>query len=121
MQEITFKQFSQLMTKRKRTVDDLVELFRGKIEEPRDFFERAMSCHWRNPETRRMEDRSSVVIPYRSVIEFYLKEKSFVEDQEKDQRALAEKRKPNLTPEQRAQMRERMQRLNRAKSVKPEN
>jgi len=38
-----FKDFQTLMLKRKRTVDDLVDIFRGKIEEPREFFERL--CH----------------------------------------------------------------------------
>jgi hypothetical protein len=62
----------------------LVELFKGKtgIEDRSDkyheplasYFERVLSCQWLNPETRRMEDRSNVVIPNRSIIEFYLKE-----------------------------------------------
>ena len=39
-----------------------------------------MSCQWRNPDTGRFEDRSDVVIPYKSVIEFYLKELHYLED-----------------------------------------
>ncbi len=54
--------------------DDLVEIFRGKIEEPREFFERVMSCRYHG------EDRSDVVIPYRSVIEFYRQDCHFYKD-----------------------------------------
>ena len=68
------------MIRRRRTVDDLVDIFRGKLDDSRSFFERAMSCQWRNPDTGRFEDRSDVVIPYRSVIEFYLKELHYLED-----------------------------------------
>src|SRR5262245_10114330 len=39
-----------------------------------------MSCQWRNPDTGRYDDRSDVVIPYKSVIEFYLKEQIYLED-----------------------------------------
>jgi len=62
------------MAKRRRGVDDLVDLFRGKIEDPRDFFERVLTCKYKH------EDRSSSVIPYRSVIEFYLKEQNYLAD-----------------------------------------
>jgi len=78
--EVRFKDFQKLMLKRKRSVDDLVDIFRGKIEDSRGFFERALSCQWRNSETERYEDRSEVVIPYRSVIEFYLKERAYLKD-----------------------------------------
>ena len=83
MREVTFKDFQRLMTKRRRTVDDLVDIFRGKLDDSRSFFERVMSCQWRNPDTTRYEDRSDVVIPYRSVIEFYLKELHYLEDSRK--------------------------------------
>ena len=43
-QEVTFKDFQKLMLKRRRTVDDLVDLFRGKFDDSRSFFERVMSC-----------------------------------------------------------------------------
>jgi hypothetical protein len=82
MNTVTFGEFRLLAGARQRTVDDLVELFRGKIEDPRDFFERVMSCQWRNPETRRYEDRSNVVIAYRSVLEFYAKEKSYLGEEQ---------------------------------------
>ena len=78
--EVTFKDFQRLMLKRKRSVDDLVDIFRGKIEDSRGFFERVLSCQWRNSETGRYEDRGEVVIPYRSVIEFYLKEWAYLKD-----------------------------------------
>lgn len=80
MKEITFREFRKLMMKQGRTVDDLVDLFRGQLDDSRDFFERVMSCQWRNPETRRYEDRGDVVIPYRCVIEFYLKGQVYFED-----------------------------------------
>jgi hypothetical protein len=64
MTEVTFTDFAKLMLKRKRTVDDLVDIFRGNLDDSRGFFERVMSCQWRNPETGRYEDRSDLVIPY---------------------------------------------------------
>jgi hypothetical protein len=83
MREGTFKDFQKLMIKRRRTVDDLVDIFRGRLDDSRSFFERVMSCQWRNPDTGRFEDRSDVVIPYKSVIEFYLKEQHYLEDSKK--------------------------------------
>jgi hypothetical protein len=83
MREITFKKFSKLMAKRRRSVDDLVDLFRGKLDDSRNFFERVMSCQWRNPETGRYEDRSEVVIPYSSVIDFYAQEEHYLRDSNK--------------------------------------
>jgi hypothetical protein len=83
MREVTFKEFQKLMAKRRRTVDDLVDIFRGKLDDSRSFFERVMSCQWRNPDTGRFEDRGDVVIPYKSVIEFYLKERHYLEDSER--------------------------------------
>jgi hypothetical protein len=72
--EVTFKDFSNLAKRRGHTPESLAPLFRGKIEEPREFFERVISCR------RRGEDLSDTVIPYRSVIEFYRKETcSFME------------------------------------------
>jgi hypothetical protein len=78
--EITFRDFQRLMAKRRRTVDELVDIFRGKLDDSRSFFERAMSCQWRNPDTGRFDDRSDVVIPYKSVIEFYFKETQYLKD-----------------------------------------
>jgi hypothetical protein len=54
--------------------------FRGKLDDSRGFFERVMFCQWRNPDTGRYEDRSDMLIPYRSVIGFYLKELHYLED-----------------------------------------
>jgi hypothetical protein len=93
MIEVTFKDFQKLMARRKRTVDDLVDIFHGKLEENRTFFERVMSCQWRNPDTGRYEDRSTVVIPYRSVIEFYLKEQAHLEDSKKSRQEIRDRRK----------------------------
>ena len=72
--EITFKEFSTLAKKRGHNAESLAELFRGKVEEPREFFERVMSCKYRG------EDRSDVVIPYRSVIAFYQAELHYFAD-----------------------------------------
>lgn len=74
------------MTKRRRTVDDLVDIFRGKLDDSRNFFERVMSCQWRDANSGRYEDRSGVAIPYKSVIEFYLKEQIYLEDSLKGRR-----------------------------------
>src|SRR5262247_1046660 len=84
MTEVTWGDFSRLAKKRGWTVEMLVELFKGKtgIEDRSDkyheplasYFERVLSRQWLNPETKRMEDRSNVVIAHRSIIEFYLKE-----------------------------------------------
>jgi hypothetical protein len=93
MREVTFKDFQKLMTKRRRTVDDLVDIFRGKLDDSRGFFERVMSCQWRNPETGRFEDRSDVVILYKSVIEFYLKERHYLEDSKKRSMKVTDPRK----------------------------
>jgi hypothetical protein len=68
------------MEQRKHDVDELVDMFRGKIEDPREFFTRVMSCKWKNPNPGRYEDRSDVVIPYRSVIEFYRQELHYFRD-----------------------------------------
>jgi len=93
MSEVTFKDFQNLMLRRKRSIDDLVDLFRGKLDDNRAFFERVMSCQWRNPESGRYEDRSTVVIPYRSVIEFYQKELTYLEDSKKSRQEVRDRRK----------------------------
>ena len=74
MNAVTFKEFSELMTRRRHDVDALVHLFRGKLEDPREFFERVMSCKYK------YEDRSEVVIPYRCVLEFYEHELHYFRD-----------------------------------------
>src|SRR5262245_26195410 len=66
--EITFKDFANIAKRRGHTPESLAALFRGKIEEPREFFERVTCCRYHG------QDRSAVVIPYRSVIEFYQQE-----------------------------------------------
>jgi hypothetical protein len=103
MREVTFKDFQKLMIRRRRTVDDLVDVFRGKLDDSRGFFERVMSCQWRNPDTGRFEDRGDVVIPYRSVLEFYLKETQYLKDSEEEQERLAIKRKRGPISEERRQ------------------
>jgi len=68
--EVTFRDFAALAKRKGWTAEFLVEEFRGKIEEPSEFFHRVLSCKYKG------EDRSWVVIPYRSVLEFYHKELS---------------------------------------------
>ena len=72
---VTFREFRELMERRSHSVDELVDMFRGKIEDPREFFERVMSC--RVKIGGRYEDRSDCAIPYRSVLEFYRQELHF--------------------------------------------
>jgi len=108
--EITFKEFRSVMEKRRRTVDDLVDIFRGKIEDPRDFFERVMSC--RVKIEGRYEDRSDVVISYRSVIEFYQREFGYQKASEAEEAARAKKRKRGPVSEERRQaLREHLARV----------
>jgi hypothetical protein len=80
MREVTFRDFRELMDRRNHDVDGLVDLFRGKIEDPREFFERVMSCRYHG------EDRGDVVIPYKSVIDFYEQELHYFKDAAKRQR-----------------------------------
>jgi len=118
MEEVTFRDSRVLMEKRKRTVDDLVDLFHGKLDENRGFFERVMSCQWRNSATGRGEDRSDTVIPYRSVLEYYFKEKAHLADSQQEKEKAAAERKPQLSEERRDAMRKQMQAINaRRKSV----
>ena len=76
MNEETFKDFQRFMLK--RTVDDLVDIFRGKLDDSRNFFERVMSCQWRIPTRPALRIRSEVIIPYKGGIEFYLKEQIYL-------------------------------------------
>jgi hypothetical protein len=79
MKEITVKDFEKLMLKRKRTVDDLVDMFRGKLDlsgnsemgandNSRSFFERVMSCQWRQSRYRplRRPKRRGYSLPKRN-------------------------------------------------------
>src|SRR5262245_58155664 len=116
MREVIFKDFAKLMTKRRRTVDDLVDIFRGKLDDSRNFFERVMSCQWRKPETGRFEDRGDVVIPYKSVIEFYLKETQYLKHSEEEQERLALKRKRGpVSKERREALRRQLEKARAAK------
>jgi hypothetical protein len=108
--EITFEEFRILIEKRRRTVDDLVDLFRGKIEDPRDFFDRLMSC--RVKIDGHYEDRGNVVIPYRSVIDFYQRELGYQKASEAEEAIRAEKRKRGPVSEERRQaLREHLARV----------
>jgi hypothetical protein len=83
MRQVTFKEFAAVAKKRGLTVESLGDRFRGKIENPSEFFERVMSCKYKH------EDRSYVVIPYRSVIEFYLEELHYFGDSHAQHRRCA--------------------------------
>ena len=74
MIEVTFKDFSNVARRRGHSPESLAALFRGKIDEPREFFERVMSCKYKG------EDRSDVLIPYRSAIDFCRKEENYFTD-----------------------------------------
>ena len=63
---VTHADFAGLMKKRHYGIDDLVDLFRGKIEDPRAFFTSVLQYD---------HEHRGVVIPYRSVIKFYYQEK----------------------------------------------
>lgn len=67
---ITYANFAKLAQRRGWTGAFLAERFRGKIEEPRAFFERVLAC------LSKGDDLSEVLLPYRSVIEFYQTELS---------------------------------------------
>ena len=58
--EVTYAQFAKLAQQRHWTVEALAARFRGKIEEPREFFSRVLNS-----------SNSAALVPYRSVIEFY--------------------------------------------------
>ena len=80
MRDVTFKAFAAVAKRRGHTPESLAELFRGMIEEPREFFERVMACRYKG------ENRSGVVLPYRNVIEWYRKEVSYFMDASRKQR-----------------------------------
>ena len=83
MEEITFKEFAMVARKRGHSAESLADRFRGKIEEPREFFERVMSCKSKG------EDRGGVVILYRSVVEFYQAELHYFGDSNEKHRRCA--------------------------------
>jgi len=83
MEEITFKEFATVARKRGHSAEPLADRFRGKIDEPREFFERVMSCKYKG------EDRAGVVIPYKSVIEFYQAEMHYFADSNRKHRVCA--------------------------------
>jgi hypothetical protein len=74
MREVRFADFAKLAAKRGHSVESLANRFRGKIENPSEFLERVMSCKYKN------EDRSDVVVPYGSLIEFYSQELHYFQD-----------------------------------------
>ena len=65
---VTYADFARLARQRGWTAASLAERFRGKIEEPRAFFERVFGLSANGGEL------SGSVIPYQSVLEFYQRE-----------------------------------------------
>ena len=57
---ITFRQFTEMARRRNLTVQSLARRFRGRIENPLEFFTRVLSG--KSPDS---------TIPYRSILEFY--------------------------------------------------
>ena len=60
VREITCSEFAKLAQQRHWTVESLAARFRGKIDEPREFFTRVLKA-----------SNAAALVPYRSVIEFY--------------------------------------------------
>jgi hypothetical protein len=83
MREVTFKDFAPVARKRGHTAKSLADRFRRKIEDTSEFCERVMTCRYKG------EDRSLVVIPYRSVIEFYNEELHYFQDSNQKHRQCA--------------------------------
>ena len=67
--EVSFKEFASIARKRGQTPESLAERFKGKIENPNEFFQRVMQ-----------ERFAHVVISYRSVLEFYVDELHYFND-----------------------------------------
>jgi len=65
---VTYIEFAKLARRRGWTAAWLAERFKGKIEQPREFFERVLKAGSGS------EDRGAIPIPYRSVLELYRKE-----------------------------------------------
>ena len=80
---VTFRDFAALAKRRGWTIDFLVDRFRGIIEEPKDFFERAVNCKWHG------EYRGEVVIPFRSVLRLYSQEMAFQQQEKRRERFCA--------------------------------
>lgn len=65
---VTYVDFAKIALRRGWTAAFLADRFRGKIEEPRAFFERVLTC------SSNGKDLSGSLIPFRSVLEFYQSE-----------------------------------------------
>ena len=57
--EVTYSEFAKLAHQRHWTIESLAARFRGKIDEPREFFSRVLKAS------------GAALLPYRSVIDFY--------------------------------------------------
>ncbi|MEE9611332.1 MAG: hypothetical protein V3W19_08770 [Desulfatiglandales bacterium] len=68
--EVTFRDFSALAKRRNWTAEFLSENFKGKIENPSELFHRILSCKYHG------EDRGYLIIPYKSILDFYWRELS---------------------------------------------
>lgn len=76
--EIKFKDFASVARRRGHTPESLAERFKGMIENPSEFFHRVM-----------LDKFSYVVVPYRSVLEFYAEELHYFKDLNPRQRRCA--------------------------------
>ena len=65
---VTYEDFAKLARRLAWTAAWLAERFKGKIEQPREFFERVLKT---GPGS---ENRGATAIPYRSVVDFYQRE-----------------------------------------------
>jgi hypothetical protein len=74
LREVTFKDFAAVARKRGHTTDHWPIDSEGGLKALLSFFERVMTCKYKG------EDRSWVVIPYRSVLEFYNEELHYFRD-----------------------------------------
>lgn len=62
---VTFGQFSKAAARHGWSLEFLVKMFRGKIDDPRELFERIFDRHGRH---------AAMLIPYASVLAFYWRE-----------------------------------------------
>jgi hypothetical protein len=69
LKPVTFRRFASVMRARSYHIDDLVDMFHGQLSENREFFTRVFE----------RRDLAEVVIPYRSVLKFYLQEEKGLE------------------------------------------
>lgn len=65
--EVSFRDFADMAKLRGHAIESLADRFRGTIDEPTDFFRRVLG-----------KEQRDTIIPYRSVLQFYSAEMSFL-------------------------------------------